>query len=83
MAVCGTCSILVPFLSNQWALAAVSAIFGFAIAANYSLTTPILVELVSIRYGHYYTNTMLLFLDEKGIFTSFSQNYTTDKVYWM
>ena len=52
MAVCGTCSILVPFLSNQWALAAVSAIFGFAIAANYSLTTPILVELVSIRYGH-------------------------------
>jgi len=64
MAVCGTCSILVPFLSNQWALAAVSAIFGFAIAANYSLTTPILVELVSIRD---YCNAYGLLLLVQGV----------------
>ena len=34
MAVCGTCAILVPFVTDQVAMGAISAIFGFAIAGE-------------------------------------------------
>jgi len=64
MAVCGLCAILVPFVTHPVALGCISSVFGFAIAANYSLTTPIIVELVSIRD---YCNAYGLLLLVQGV----------------
>jgi len=49
MAACGACTCLVPLMSGRYALRTLAAVFGFAISANYSLTSPILVDLVSIE----------------------------------
>ena len=49
MAACGVCTLAVPFISGHHLLRAMASVFGFAISANYSLTSPILVELVSIE----------------------------------
>jgi len=64
MAVCGICAILVPFVTHPAALGTISAVFGFAIAANYSLTTPIIVEMVSIQD---YCNAYGLLLLVQGV----------------
>ena len=49
MLVCGLVTAIIPFLSSYPAILSLSAVYGFAIAANYSLTSPILVDLVSIQ----------------------------------
>jgi MFS family permease len=48
MLACGISTALVPFLTIYRSLAIVAGIFGFAISANYSLTSPMLVSMVSI-----------------------------------
>ena len=49
MLVCGLVTAIIPFLSSYPTILALSALYGFAISANYSLTSPILVDLVSIQ----------------------------------
>ena len=49
MLVCGLVTAIIPFLSSYPTILTLSATYGFAIAANYSLTSPILVDLVSIQ----------------------------------
>jgi len=49
MIACGTATAIVPFLSSYQGLGIVAGVFGFAISANYSLTSPILVDLVSLE----------------------------------
>ena len=49
MVLCGLATIVIPFLSDYWTLAAASAVFSLFISANYALTSVILVELVSLE----------------------------------
>ena len=49
MLACGLSTAFVPLLTNYSLLALMAGVFGFAISANYSLTSPILVELVSLE----------------------------------
>eukprot|EP00096_Caligus_rogercresseyi_P014127 TRINITY_DN6655_c0_g1_i1.p1 TRINITY_DN6655_c0_g1~~TRINITY_DN6655_c0_g1_i1.p1 ORF type:complete len:644 (-),score=198.67 TRINITY_DN6655_c0_g1_i1:308-2239(-) len=49
MCICGLSNAFVPFLSQYWELAIMAGLYGFAIAANYSLTSPLLVEIVSLH----------------------------------
>lgn len=60
MIACGLCTAFVPFVKDYWILASMSGTFGFAIAANYSLTSPILVELVSLEQFSSAYGTLLL-----------------------
>ena len=65
MLVCGLVTAIIPFLSSYPSILSLSAIYGFAIAANYSLTSPILVDLVSIQqfsgaYGKVFLLTLSL-----------------------
>jgi len=48
MCVCGFVTALIPFVNSYNAVLVLSAFYGFCISANYSLTSPILVDLVSI-----------------------------------
>ena len=64
MVACGTATAIVPFLTSYAALGAMAGIFGFAISANYSLTSPILVELVSLEQ---FSNAYGLLLLVQGI----------------
>ncbi len=56
MLLCGASTAVVPFLGTLVtggavfaSLSAAAGVFGFAISANYSLTSPILVDLVSLE----------------------------------
>ena len=49
MLVCGTVTAIIPLVSSYPIILALSACYGFCISANYSLTSPILVDLVSIQ----------------------------------
>ena len=49
MVVCGMVTAIIPFISHYPTILALSAAYGFCISANYSLTSPILVDLVSIQ----------------------------------
>lgn len=49
MVVCGLSTALVPFLSNYYALGLMAGLYGLCISANYALTSPILVNLVSLE----------------------------------
>jgi len=64
MALCGIVTGLIPLLSNYYPLSFVSGAFGFFIAANYSLTSIILVELITIER---FTNAYGLLLLVQGI----------------
>lgn len=65
MFLCGAVTALVPLLtSNIVALYVVSGAFGLFIAANYSLTSIILVELITIER---FTNAYGLLLLVQGI----------------
>ena len=64
MFACGTATAIVPFMSKYSALGTLAGIFGFAISANYSLTSPILVELVSLEQ---FSNAYGLLLLVQGI----------------
>ena len=61
MLVCGLVTAIIPFLSSYPSILSLSAIYGFAISANYSLTSPILVDLVSIhQFSAAYGKVVLL-----------------------
>ena len=49
MLICGISTAVVPFLSDYTGLAVMAGLFGFFISANYSLTSPILVNYVSLE----------------------------------
>ena len=49
MVICGLVTAIIPFISSYPGILALSASYGFCISANYSLTSPILVELVTIQ----------------------------------
>ena len=49
MVICGLVTAIIPLLSSYPGILALSAAYGFCISANYSLTSPILVDLVSIQ----------------------------------
>lgn len=49
MVVCGLCTAVIPFVSDYSIICTLSALYGFCISANYSLTSPILIELVSLE----------------------------------
>jgi MFS family permease len=61
---CGAATAMVPFLTNYSALATMAGIYGLCISANYSLTSPILVNLVSIEQ---FSNAYGLLLLVQGI----------------
>ena len=49
MLVCGTVTAIIPLVTSYPLILSLSAAYGFCISANYSLTSPILVDLVSIQ----------------------------------
>ncbi|XP_045478236.1 monocarboxylate transporter 12-like [Harmonia axyridis] len=58
---CGGVTALMPFATNYTVLSALSGAFGFFIAANYSLVSIILVELISIdRFANAYGLLLLV-----------------------
>lgn len=64
MGLCGAVIALVPLLKTYWSLSVVSGLFGLFIAANYSLTCIILVELITLEC---FTNAYGLLLLVQGI----------------
>ena len=64
MLACGLSTAVVPFLTKYAHMAAMAGIFGFAISANYALTSPILVELVALEH---FSNAYGLLLLAQGI----------------
>lgn len=64
MALCGAVMAVVPLLTDYYSLAAASGAFGLFIAANYSLTCIILVELITLER---FTNAYGLLLLVQGI----------------
>ncbi|XP_036149437.1 uncharacterized protein LOC105835407 isoform X2 [Monomorium pharaonis] len=65
MALCGTVTALIPIVvSDYYTLCAISGAFGLFIAANYSLTSIILVELITLEK---FTNAYGLLLLVQGI----------------
>ncbi|GJQ72422.1 hypothetical protein Trydic_g3501 [Trypoxylus dichotomus] len=64
MGFCGAATALVPFLTSYWMLATASGAFGLFIAANYSLTCIILVELITLER---FTNAYGLLLLVQGV----------------
>jgi len=49
MCVCGVVTAIIPFVKSNSTVLILSAFYGFFISANYSLTSPILVDIVSIE----------------------------------
>ncbi|KAK5640854.1 hypothetical protein RI129_009401 [Pyrocoelia pectoralis] len=64
MCLCGAVIALVPLLHSYWSLCLVAGGFGFFIAANYSLTCIILVELITLER---FTNAYGLLLLVQGV----------------
>ncbi|XP_065164222.1 uncharacterized protein [Atheta coriaria] len=64
MALCGAVIALTPLFKTFWALATISGLFGLFIAANYSLTCIILVELITLEK---FTNAYGLLLLVQGV----------------
>lgn len=64
MGLCGGITVLVPLVTNYWGLCTLSGLFGLFIAANYSLTSIILVELITLER---FTNAYGLLLLVQGV----------------
>lgn len=64
MALCGTVVALIPLISSYELLCVLSGAFGLFIAANYSLTSIILVELITLER---FTNAYGLLLLVQGV----------------
>jgi MFS family permease len=64
MVCCGAVTAAVPLFSSYWALSACAGTFGLFIGANYSLTSIILVELITIER---FTNGYGLLLLVQGV----------------
>uniref|UniRef100_T1JKY7 Major facilitator superfamily (MFS) profile domain-containing protein n=1 Tax=Strigamia maritima TaxID=126957 RepID=T1JKY7_STRMM len=63
-AICGVVLVIVPFLTDLYGLCTVAGIFGFAISANYSLTSIIIVDLITLEN---FTNAYGLLLLVQGV----------------
>lgn len=64
MGLCGAITALIPLVHSYWSLCFLSGAFGFLIAANYSLTCIILVELITLER---FTNAYGLLLLVQGV----------------
>ena len=64
MIICGGSTALVPFLTDYYALSSMAGLYGLCISANYALTSPILVNLVSLEQ---FSNAYGLLLLVQGI----------------
>ena len=64
MIICGLSTALVPFLTDYYALSAMAGLYGLCISANYALTSPILVNFVSLEQ---FSNAYGLLLLVQGI----------------
>ncbi|EFA08184.1 monocarboxylate transporter 12 [Tribolium castaneum] len=64
MGLCGAVTAIVPLIDSYWSLCVISGAFGFFIAANYSLTCIILVELITLDR---FTNAYGLLLLVQGV----------------
>lgn len=64
MGMCGAVTALVPLMKTFTSLGVISGAFGLFIAANYSLTSIILVEIITIER---FTNAYGLLLLVQGI----------------
>jgi MFS family permease len=64
MAMCGVMTAFIPLLSSYTGLCIVTGGFGLSIAANYSMTSIILVELITLER---FTNAYGLLLLVQGI----------------
>lgn len=64
MVCCGGVTLCMPLLGSYWGLAALSGAFGASIAANYSLTSIILVEQITLEK---FTNAYGLLLLIQGL----------------
>ena len=64
MIICGGSTALVPFLTDYYSLSGMAGLYGFCISANYALTSPILVNLVSLEQ---FSNAYGLLLLVQGI----------------
>ncbi|XP_063917394.1 monocarboxylate transporter 12-like isoform X2 [Zophobas morio] len=64
MGLCGAVTAVVPLINSYWSLCVISGAFGFFIAANYSLTCIILVELITLDR---FTNAYGLLLLVQGV----------------
>lgn len=64
MCLCGGIVALIPLVRDYWIMSFVAGAFGFLIAANYSLTCIILVELISLDR---FTNAYGLLLLVQGV----------------
>ncbi|XP_073997465.1 monocarboxylate transporter 14-like [Rhodnius prolixus] len=64
MLLCGCVVSLVPLIDNYWGLCVVAGAFGLFIAANYALTSIILVELITLER---FTNAYGLLLLVQGV----------------
>ena len=64
MALCGATTGLVPLFRSYTALSVLSGLFGLFIAANYALTSIILVDLITIER---FTNAYGLLLLIQGL----------------
>lgn len=61
MTLCGVITAMVPFFSSYTGLAVLSGLFGLFIAANYALTSIILVELITLeRFTNAYGLLLLI-----------------------
>uniref|UniRef100_T1IP78 Major facilitator superfamily (MFS) profile domain-containing protein n=1 Tax=Strigamia maritima TaxID=126957 RepID=T1IP78_STRMM len=63
-AICGAVLIIVPLVIDFYSLCAVAGTFGFAISANYSLTSIIIVDLITLEK---FTNAYGLLLMVQGV----------------
>ena len=64
MIICGGSTALVPFLTDYYALSGMAGLYGLCISANYALSSPILVNLVSLEQ---FSNAYGLLLLVQGI----------------
>lgn len=64
MALCGAVVAMMPVISSYYALCTLAGAFGLFIAANYALTSIILVELITLER---FTNAYGLLLLVQGI----------------
>ncbi|KAK9508620.1 hypothetical protein O3M35_006141 [Rhynocoris fuscipes] len=64
MFLCGCVVSLVPLITNYWGLCVIAGAFGLFIAANYALTSIILVELITLER---FTNAYGLLLLVQGV----------------
>ena len=79
MIICGLSTALVPFLTDYYALSAMAGLYGLCISANYALTSPILVNFVSLEQ---FSNAYGLLLLVQGISNLIGKFYKYSRAYF-